>query len=969
MKKILLLTFGVMIAAFVAVGWLSEARVTAESVTLTVAITRVVELDCDEGAGEACPNDFYPKFEIGGQGLYDGKDDFCCAHGTDIVIPDWIHTRTVDTGAPVAVHLELWDQDDGSGDDAMDIADGGDYLDIQVNLNNCTWTSGSLSGVLNTTASSQGSGDDSAKIYFFISSPSTSCKDTDNDGLLDVWETSGYDADGNGTIDVNLPAMGASSLRKDLFLELDYLALPGGHTHAPVQAAIQTVVQAFANAPVPNNDGTTGIQLHIDVGPLYGVGSSIAVPGTAGVAGNFGDFGGGNQITEVGNTIVDFDGAPGNAGTSLFTIKNFNANRNNIFRYGLFGHQTNARAATNDCTSGQANAIPGVNFLVTLGGTDGTNPCWGTDASGVSVGSQVQQAGTLMHEFGHVIGLRHGGSDNFNNKPNYLSVMAYRRLQPGLNVSQQSCGVVAVPAFGLPGGCDFSRIALPALNENSLDECQGLDNNVLGLGPIDWNANGALEGVSNCQAPNNSNISANVNLDTSNDLDNDGTWDPGTAENPILANLTGFNDWNAIVYNFRTVFDFTTAVAGDLAQNPEPDPRSIEAARQAAANQIRPQLGMTQSGPSSARPGDTLTYSLSLDNPLSRSARGPAVNVVVTDTRPDLTTQTINVGTVKLQSVATHSISYAVPCSTADGTVLTNSASAVGTDLADNEVRASASGTTTIRAPVLTLSKTATPSVNAGEAITYTISYANTGTGAAAGVTITDTVPAGVYYSVALDQGAGPKPNTVTLNGDGTRTLVWNVGAVAGSSGTTTITFTARPTLLALSGTAFTNRVTLGFVNENGCTYDALNASADTTVTAPGATLNPEGLGFWRNHPELATAEVLARIQATDQTYDTSADGQLSASEYGAALLPGGNMSYVLREEVLTLYFNLATRRVNAGTAIASKLATLLGLTVVRDAALYALETLKLPVISANRARYSNATTAVEEINLKKSLP
>ena len=69
-----------------------------------------------------------------------------------------------------------------------------------------------------------------------------------------------------------------------------------------------------------------------------------------------------------------------------------------------------------------------------------------------------------------------------------------------------------------------------------------------------------------------------------------------------------------------------------------------------------------------------------------------------------------------------------------------------------------ASAQTTIHAPVLTLSKTATATVNAGEAIAYTITYANTGSGAAANVTITDTVPAGVYYSVALDQGAGPKP-------------------------------------------------------------------------------------------------------------------------------------------------------------------------------------------------------------------
>jgi hypothetical protein len=242
----------------------------------------------------------------------------------------------------------------------------------------------------------------------------------------------------------------------------------------------------------------------------------------------------------------------------------------------------------------------------------------------------------------------------------------------------------------------------------------------------------------------------------------------------------------------------------------------------------------------------------------------------------------------------------------------------------------------------------------------------------ASNVTITDTLPVGVYYSLALDLGAGPKPNTVTLNANGTRTLVWNVGSVAGNSGNLTIEFTARPTLVAVSGTTFTNNVTLSFKNENGCTYDALNASATTSISAVVATLDPQGQGWWRSHPVLATGEILARIQATDQRYDGlvgSPNGALSAAEADTALAPGGNMQYILREQLIALYFNLATRRVNADTPIASKLATQLGLTMVRDAAIYATETLQLPVVSANRARYSNASDAVEEINLDKSLP
>ena len=165
---------------------------------------------------------------------------YCCAHGTDFR-PNWVFSRTVDDANPVSVHLELWDQDDLSADDELDISDPdhpGPSLDISVNLTNCTWEGSGLKGFLNTTASSAGSGDDSAKVYFIVTAPSANCVDSDNDGLLDIWETNGYDADNNGTPDINLAALGANRLRKDLFLELDFLQA-AGHTHAPVQAAIQ----------------------------------------------------------------------------------------------------------------------------------------------------------------------------------------------------------------------------------------------------------------------------------------------------------------------------------------------------------------------------------------------------------------------------------------------------------------------------------------------------------------------------------------------------------------------------------------------------------------------------------------------------------------------------------------------------------------------------------------------------------
>ncbi len=79
--------------------------------------------------------------------------------------------------------------------------------------------------------------------------------DSDGDGLCDDWELHGIDADDDGTIDAPLP--GASPTHKDLYLEIDAML-----SQVPSQGAIDDVVQAFANAPVENATGGTGIALH-----------------------------------------------------------------------------------------------------------------------------------------------------------------------------------------------------------------------------------------------------------------------------------------------------------------------------------------------------------------------------------------------------------------------------------------------------------------------------------------------------------------------------------------------------------------------------------------------------------------------------------------------------------------------------------------------------------------------------------
>src|SRR5207249_1535359 len=93
-------------------------------------------------------------------------------------------------------------------------------------------------------------------------------------------------------------------------------------------------------------------------------------------------------------------------------------------------------------------------------------------------GTTDQQAGTLMHEIGHNLGLRHGGGDNDNCKPNYRSVMSYTRQFAGSPIPNRRL--------------DYSRHADADLDEVlALPDHPGLSES-LGLGPDPTGILGAI---------------------------------------------------------------------------------------------------------------------------------------------------------------------------------------------------------------------------------------------------------------------------------------------------------------------------------------------------------------------------------------------------------------------------------------------------------------------------------------------
>ena len=83
--------------------------------------------------------------------------------------------------------------------------------------------------------------------------------DIDGDGIGNILEMRGYDGDLDGKIDVDYPGMGANPLKKDIFVEMDYM--PG---LLASEEELDRITESFAQLPLRNPNGTTGINIHLE---------------------------------------------------------------------------------------------------------------------------------------------------------------------------------------------------------------------------------------------------------------------------------------------------------------------------------------------------------------------------------------------------------------------------------------------------------------------------------------------------------------------------------------------------------------------------------------------------------------------------------------------------------------------------------------------------------------------------------
>ncbi|MDK8878618.1 hypothetical protein [Corynebacterium sp. MSK008] len=254
--------------------------------------------------------------------------------------------------------------------------------------------------------------------------------DSDGDGLPDIWEEQGVVlADGT---EIPLPDWGADPNRPDVFLQLNWMASEydtlgcdtsaarecanaNRTSYAPSTQSLDDLVDLFADH---------GISLHIDAGEHY-----TNIP-------NYSDVHGGETL-EYRDSY--FDPSKFEAFQLINTINNL-GDRANIFRPGVLGDRM--RAGSN---------ATGLSLV-------GDSSFYVANPGGRANDEQVRN--TILHEFGHTLGLRHWGAQQYVTdiaegspmQAGYQSVMNYDRQFDYFNYSEKPyfadtpAGKVLVPA-------------------------------------------------------------------------------------------------------------------------------------------------------------------------------------------------------------------------------------------------------------------------------------------------------------------------------------------------------------------------------------------------------------------------------------------------------------------------------------------------------------------------------------------
>jgi hypothetical protein len=364
--------------------------------------------------------------------------------------------------------------------------------------------------------------------------------DTDSDGICDLWETAGITLGG-----ANYPLAGAVVGQRDIFVEIDCMTgFCPTTSGSGINNNIQTIINVFA---------AEGFTLHITIDE-----TNLAV------------FDPLHVWTDTTPAVLDdFDsikkakfGTSGErSGGTLGSGNDFLEAKAQVYHYGLFAKNINTGANIACGPSGQAE-LRGNDFIVSVGCTTGA-------AGTTFANSHQERVGTLMHELGHNLGLRHGGGDDDNCKPNLISVMSYARQFPW-----GSLAATTANGARTEWSPTYSRQDLQDLNENNLQEADGLTitssqwsgGGFSSFGPgsstfeiiwgrpaVTYSSNGATVNWDNAAGN-----TASLNINTLSGM----TGCTGT----VKSTLASYDEWTLLDLNFR---DEGSAIDGLVYPDPD----------------------------------------------------------------------------------------------------------------------------------------------------------------------------------------------------------------------------------------------------------------------------------------------------------------------------------------------------------------------------------------------------------------
>ncbi|MCA9136413.1 MAG: hypothetical protein KDB00_06635, partial [Planctomycetales bacterium] len=295
--------------------------------------------------------------------------------------------------------------------------------------------------------------------------PSPDLLDSDGDGLLDSWEIDGVDG-------LDLKSLGANPHRKDLYVEVDRMVVPGriwsdfAEKEYPRPDIFADIEELFRQAPVLNTDGSTGITVHIDYGQPSFEGTGTSSGGTEIPWQRYIGF---KDLKDT-NVAEGQESQYCNATLIRDSKQYFDPSRRKVFRYCIFADQQWDSRSTG---AGNKSSI----FFLTLG------------VCRMKAIDRNYQIGVFVHEFGHLFGLTHTGDQGtpYNNKPNFNSLMNYLYTFSGQDIDGKIGGV-----DGEVSGDQvylYSDGMRATINEASLNEVLGVANHY----PHDWNGNQQID--------------------------------------------------------------------------------------------------------------------------------------------------------------------------------------------------------------------------------------------------------------------------------------------------------------------------------------------------------------------------------------------------------------------------------------------------------------------------------------------